>query len=831
MSDKKIVDDYYSQINKSTSEEANSTQKKPIVATKKKIVVRKQSEIKADAEKAIEKKSQDLEKNQNIKSSDKKSKNIVQKIEVIKRADRPKFERPQNQKPFVKSNNSASSNNWGGKFTANKNFSRPTNSSNNKDFNWNKESNKEWVPNNFKQNNNFKSPISVDDSNSFASKKSFPNNKNVSKSKQKLKDEEASKKPKLSTFGKTRWKVRFTQEEDLVFTRSNKMQKLKKEEKKAEDIKQNLVDRKWELVIISDFLSVKELSEKIGIALPKLIAEFMKNWMMVNLNSKVDFETASIISDAFEIKLERENALWASVEDIILWDISSFLAEDDPTKLISRSPVISIMWHVDHWKTSLLDYIRKSKVASGEAWGITQSIWAYQVELDNWNITFLDTPGHEAFTVMRARWAKSTDIAILVVAADEWVKPQTIESISHAREANIPVIVAINKMDKVWANPDHVKWQLAEHWLVAEDWGWDTPMVPVSAHTWFWIDDLLEIILLVAEMKELKANPDRNWVATVIESHLDWNLWPVATVLINTWTINSWDNIVCQDSYWKVKILKNYQNQKVKFAKPGEPVLIVWLDRVVDGWDILQVVNTSDIAKEKAIEYKVVLEKQKKGWSSWLELLMSRIKSGNLKQLKIILKADTNWSLEAIKAALVKLSTLETTVSIIHAWVWSITEWDILMWQWSQAILVWFSVWVLPTAKSTLESSKVEFISSDIIYHITEKIEKIVTWMLDPKEIEVLLWKAKIGWIFFTDKKFMIVWLIVQAENKVENNCLVRIIRKKKMIWNWKIDSLKQWMLEVKEVEWPTECWIKLNTNIVVEVWDELEIYKLEIQK
>ncbi|NVP18083.1 translation initiation factor IF-2 [Candidatus Gracilibacteria bacterium] len=831
MSDKKIVDDYYSQINKSTSEEANSTQKKPIVATKKKIVVRKQSEIKADAEKAIEKKSQDLEKNQNIKSSDKKSKNIVQKIEVIKRADRPKFERPQNQKPFVKSNNSASSNNGGGKFTANKNFSRPTNSSNNKDFNGNKESNKEGVSNNFKQNNNFKSPISVDDSNSFASKKSFPNNKNVSKSKQKLKDEEASKKPKLSTFGKTRGKVRFTQEEDLVFTRSNKMQKLKKEEKKAEDIKQNLVDRKGELVIISDFLSVKELSEKIGIALPKLIAEFMKNGMMVNLNSKVDFETASIISDAFEIKLERENALGASVEDIILGDISSFLAEDDPTKLISRSPVISIMGHVDHGKTSLLDYIRKSKVASGEAGGITQSIGAYQVELDNGNITFLDTPGHEAFTVMRARGAKSTDIAILVVAADEGVKPQTIESISHAREANIPVIVAINKMDKVGANPDHVKGQLAEHGLVAEDWGGDTPMVPVSAHTGFGIDDLLEIILLVAEMKELKSNPDRNGVATVIESHLDGNLGPVATVLINTGTINSGDNIVCQDSYGKVKILKNYQNQKVKFAKPGEPVLIVGLDRVVDGGDILQVVNTSDIAKEKAIEYKVVLEKQKKGGSSGLELLMSRIKSGNLKQLKIILKADTNGSLEAIKAALVKLSTPETTVSIIHAGVGSITEGDILMGQGSQAILVGFSVGVLPTAKSTLESSKVEFISSDIIYHITEKIEKIVTGMLDPKEIEVLLGKAKIGGIFFTDKKFMIVGLIVQAENKVENNCLVRIIRKKKMIGNGKIDSLKQGMLEVKEVEGPTECGIKLNTNIVVEVGDELEIYKLEIQK
>lgn len=834
MSDKKIVDDYYSQINTNATEDIKPTQKKPIIAAKKKIVVRKPSEIKADAEKANEKKSHDLDKNQNVRWVDKKPKNIVQKIEVIKRADRPNFDKSQNQKIFVKNNNNSnntSSSNWGSRFNGNKNFSKSNNNSNN-NSNSNSSSNNN-ISNNFKSNKEvLKVPvISWDDSSSFWFKKSFPNNKNVSKAKQKIKDEETNKKSKLNTFGKTRGKVRFNQEEDLVFTRSNKMQKSKKEEKKVEDIKQNLVDRKWEIVTISDFLSIKELSEKIGIWLPKLIAEFMKNWMMVNLNSKVDFETASIISDAFEIKLERENALWASVEDIILWDISSFLAEDDSTKLISRSPVISIMWHVDHWKTSLLDYIRKSKVASGEAWGITQSIGAYQVELDNWNITFLDTPGHEAFTVMRARWAKSTDIAILVVAADEWVKPQTIESISHAREANIPVIVAINKMDKVWANPDHVKWQLAEHWLVAEDWGWDTPMVPVSAHTWFWIDDLLEIILLVAEMKELKANPDRNWVATVIESHLDWNLWPVATVLINTWTINSWDNIVCQDSYWKVKILKNYQNQKVKFAKPGEPVLIVWLDRVVDGGDILQVVNTSDIAKEKAIEYKVVLEKQKKGWSSGLELLMSRIKSGNLKQLKIILKADTNWSLEAIKAALVKLSTPETTVSIIHAWVWSITEWDILMWQWSQAILVWFSVWVLPTAKSTLESSKVEFISSDIIYHITEKIEKIVTWMLDPKEVEVLLWKAKIGWIFFTDKKFMIVWLIIQAENKVENNCLVRIIRKKKMIWNGKIDSLKQWMLEVKEVEWPTECWIKLNTNVVVEVWDELEIYKLEIQK
>ncbi len=831
MSDKKIVDDYYSQINSNNSDEAKNAPKKPVIAAKKKIVVKKAADIKAEAEKAEAKKINDAKNAPKPKEwVEKKSKNIVQKIEVIKRADR----KPSENTTVVKQNHSKpnynkNQNSWEYKPRTNSWTSNSNSSNNRAQSNWTKPDFKQ--NSGFKPSNNFNSSANVSTWDDSGFKKSFWAPKHASKVKQKTKDEEATKKPKLNTFGKTRGKVRFTQDEDLTFTRSNKMQKSKKEEKKAEDIKQNLTERKWEIVQIWDFLSVKELSEKIGIVLPKLIAEFMKNWMMVNINSKVDFETASIISDAFEIKVEREHALWASVEDIILWDISSFLSEDDQSKLIPRAPVVSIMWHVDHGKTSLLDYIRSSKIASWEAGWITQSIWAYQVELPQWNITFLDTPWHEAFTVMRARWAKSTDIAILVVAADEWVKPQTIESISHAREADIPVIVAINKMDKVWANPDHVKWQLAEHWLVAEDWGWDIPMVPVSAHTWFWIDDLLEIILLVAEMKELKANPDRNWVATVIESHLDWNLWPVATVLINTWTINSWDNIVCQDSYWKVKILKNYQNQKVKFAKPWDPVLIVWLDRVVDGWDILQVVNTSDIAKEKAIEYKVVLEKQKKSSSSGLELLMSKIKSWSLKQLKIILKADTNWSLEAIKAALIKLSTPETTVSIILAWVWSISEWDILMGQWSDAILVWFSVWVLPTAKSTLESSKVEFISSDIIYHITEKIEKIVTWMLDPKEIETIIWKAKVGWIFFTDKKFMILWLVVQPENKIENNTLVRIIRKKKMVWTWKIESLKQWMLEVKEVEGPTECWIKLVTNVAVENWDELEIYKIEIQK
>ncbi|PZM82192.1 translation initiation factor IF-2, partial [Candidatus Gracilibacteria bacterium] len=446
-------------------------------------------------------------------------------------------------------------------------------------------------------------------------------------------------------------------------------------------------------------------------------------------------------------------------------------------------------------------------------------------------ITFLDTPGHEAFTVMRARGAKSTDIAILVVAADEGVKPQTIESINHAKEADIPVIVAINKMDKEGANPDHIKGQLSEHGLVPEEWGGNTPMVPVSAHTGFGIDELLEMILLVAEMKELKANPERAGIATVIESHLDNNLGPVATVLVNTGTINSGDNIVCSDSHGKVKILRNYANQKVKFSRPGDPALIVGLDKVVEGGDILQVVASPDIARTKVMEYKAILEKQKKSASSGLDLLMSRIKAGNLKQLKIIVKADTNGSLEAIKAALLKLSTPETSVTIIHSGVGAITEGDILMGKGSQAILIGFHVGVLTNAKSVLEDSGVEFISSEIIYHITERIEKIVTGMLDPKEVETVLGKAKVGGIFFTDKKFMIVGLVVGPENKIESGAKIRVFRKKKYLGAGNLASLKQGTLEVKMVEGPTECGIKYEGNVSLEIGDELEFYKIEIQK
>lgn len=793
MADKNIVDDYYSQMNSSEKDSnKNNMSKKPIVVTKKKIIIKKPNVVpKKDWAISWDEKKPNEPRKEEVKVK-LRNKWFIQKIEVVKREDQPK------KKIIVKR-------------VDKDNIQKPSHTTVNK-FTINKDSKGSTGTINKDQH------------------KKFPPATNSVKKTGKSEYESDWKKSKLFFWDKkTRWRFSFENDKDITFTRSNKVNK--KLEKNIEDIKQNLVEKKWETVVVPEVLSLKELSEKIWVVLPRLMAEFMKNWMMVNINSKIDFESASIVAGVFDIKLERDISGWASVEDVLSWNISDLLKEDDQAKLSPRTPVVSIMWHVDHWKTSLLDYIRSAKVASGEAGWITQSIWAYQVELEHGKITFLDTPGHEAFTVMRARWAKSTDIAVLVVAADEWVKPQTIESINHAKEAWIPIIVAINKMDKEWANPEHVKWQLVENWLTPEDWGGDTPMVPISAHSGFWIDELLEIILLVAEMQELKANPDRAWIATVIESHLDHKLWPVATVLVNTGTVKMGDNIVCQDTYWKIKVLKNYTNHSVKFAIPWEPVLIVWLDKVVNGWDILQVVNSVEVAKQKAEEYRAILSRQKIVWTTWLALLMSKIKAWNLKQLKIILKADTNGSLEAIKWSLLKLSTPETTVQIIHAWVWSITETDILMWKWSEAILVGFNVWVLPTAKSTLETAGVEYISSDIIYHITDKIERIVTWMLDPKEVEVILCKARVWWIFFTWKWFMILGLKVPPESTIENKTLVRIIRKKKMIWTWKIESLKAWTIEVKELEGPIECWIKLLTNVAVEMGDDLEIYKIEIQK
>ncbi len=797
---KVLEDDYYSNVNKKSEEKTTNSKK-----TAKKVVIKKRPKIKKVIKKTENSeetpkrkitvvKRADVEKRKAAekKSKEKKELTLEEKLKsrITKKSEESSPRKAQNRKKTF-SNNSNNRNN------------HRNNSSNNNQQKDNQKSKivERWSKT--KSNNNFKS-----NQNSSEQRNSFKNNK----------------KRKKKVFVRKK-------EEDLWFVRAKKTKIEKKQEKKVENIEQHLVNKTGQTIILEDILSVKEFSEKTWIALPKLLMEFMKNGMPVNINSKIDFDTATIIAEVFDIKCKRNESSWLKVEDVLEWNLAELLACENPEDLQERPPVVSIMWHVDHGKTSLLDNIRKSKVTEWEAWWITQSIWAYQVEQNGKKITFLDTPWHEAFTIMRARWAKSTDIAILVVAADEWVKPQTIESINHAKEAGIPIIVAINKMDKTWANPDFVKWQLSEQWLTPEDWGGTTPMIPVSAKTWFWIDELLEMILLVAEMQELKANPNRLAVWTVIESHLHNSLGPVATILINTWTLRKWDPIVCKWTYWKVKVIKNFAWVALKQAFPSDPVLLVWLNEVVQWGDLVQVVWDIETARKKSQEYFEIMRNKKAASMSNLDMIMNKIKAWNLKTLKVIIKADSNWSLEALKWAVTKLSTPETNVSIIHAQVGNITESDIAMAEWSNAILIWFNVWETSTAKKIIDKADIEYIKSKVIYHITERIEKIVTWMLDPKEETIILWEAKVWWIFYHGDDFMILGLQLQPESKIEAKCEANIVRKWKLIWKWIVENLKSWTLDVKELEWPIECWIQLKTNVKVEEKDTLEFFKTIIVK
>jgi translation initiation factor IF-2 len=520
-----------------------------------------------------------------------------------------------------------------------------------------------------------------------------------------------------------------------------------------------------------------------------------------------------------------------SITSVIEWNLVDLLKNDDTTKLITRAPIISIMGHVDHGKTSILDYIRKTSVAGWEAGWITQKIWAYQVVKDWKRITFLDTPWHEAFSIMRARWAKLTDISIIVVAADEWMKPQTIESINHAKEAWVPIIVAVNKMDKPGANLDFVKWQLAEQGLQPEDWGWETIVVPVSAHTWLWIDTLLEMILLVSEMQELKADPTRPAIATVIESHLDARLGPLATVLVNSWTLRKWDCVACSASAGRLKFLKDYKWKNIDEAGPSTPVLISWLSKVVEWWDILQVTPDIETAKNKAHEFEMVKSSKSLNHFEWasLELLLNRIKTWNLKQLKVVVKAESNWSLEALKDALNKQSTSEIKIQIIHSGVGDINGSDVLMAGTSQAILIWYNVWVVQNARNTLQNSKIELINKKVIYHILEKIESIITWMIDIKLDDVDLWVGKVKAIFFTWKDKMVVGLELK-EWKVENRAKIRVVRDSKKAWSWEVLSLKNWVIDVQDVL-EGEFGIAFKWDVKIEVGDMLEFYKVVQRK
>lgn len=608
-----------------------------------------------------------------------------------------------------------------------------------------------------------------------------------------------------------------------------------KEEREREALEKKAMDRRKKstpklikkegIVEIPDNISIKEFSEKVGVPAGEIIGVLMKNGMMVTMTQSVDFETLSLIAEEIEVEIKREETQ-GSTEDLKEKNLEQLIA-DDEGNLSERPPVVAVMGHVDHGKTKILDAIRETKVAEGEAGGITQHIGAYQIEKNGKKLTFLDTPGHEAFTAMRARGAKTADIAILVVAADEGMKPQTIEAMNHAKEAGLPIIVAINKIDKPEADIDRVKGELAGHELSPEDWGGDTVMVPVSALQGKGIDDLLEMIVLQADILELKANPKRMAVGTVVESHLDSSLGPIATILVNTGTLAIGDNFVLGESAGRIKTMMNDEGKRIQKATPGMPVRISGITEVPGTGEILQVFPTTKIAREKAEEMRLLNEEEGSGAS--LSEIMSGLQQGKMKFLKIVLKADTEGSLEAVRQAIEKIESDEVAPKIIHAAVGGVTETDIMMASASQGIVIGFNVLVSPRVKRIAEKEKVEVQNYDIIYQIIDDVKDILTGLLEPEVVETVIGQLDVKQVFFTKKKMMIVGGKVR-KGYMENGASVRIFRgdEEEPTGTGKIASLQHFEKKVPKVEENQECGIQFEGKVSIEEGDRLEVYKME---
>lgn len=585
------------------------------------------------------------------------------------------------------------------------------------------------------------------------------------------------------------------------------------------------------IIEIPDVITVKEFAEKTGVNAIKIIGELMKNGILANINQSIDYETASIIADDFGIKIKHKRAA-AAIEDISSGNLSLLLEEKDQSVLVERPPVVTIMGHVDHGKTSLLDAIRESHIARGEAGGITQHIGAYQVQKDARKITFIDTPGHEAFTSMRARGARVTDIVILVIAADEGPKPQTIEALNHARAAEVPIIVALNKIDKEGINLDRVKGQLAEIGLQPEEWGGTTIVVPVSANTKQGLPQLLDMVLLVADMNQLQANPYRHAVCTVLESHVDKNLGPVATVLVNTGTLKLHDPIIVGNIFGRIKIMKNDHGDSIETAPPSTPVRIAGLERTPQAGDIVQVVSSIEEARSKASQIGVHrAELATTNNVKTLELIMAALKEGRLASLKIVLKADTLGTLEALKLSLSQIKHEDISVKIIHAAVGQISETDVMMAAATTGgVVIGFNTTASLHVREVADRHNVQIFTYQIIYKLIEDLKKILTGMLEPDVQEIVLGRAEVRAIFLTQKKLMIIGCKILS-GKVENKTRLRVFRGDTMIGEGMLGSLKKGTDAVHEMPEGTECGIRFEGDISLQEGDILESWKEERRK
>ena len=575
-------------------------------------------------------------------------------------------------------------------------------------------------------------------------------------------------------------------------------------------------------VTVGDEITVGELAAALKKTAAEVIKELLKLGMMATVNQVIDYDTAEIVVTEMGAKIER--AVVVTIEEQIMDD-----TEDTDENLKPRDPVVVVMGHVDHGKTSLLDAIRNTAVTNTEAGGITQHIGAYRVNCNGQDITFLDTPGHAAFTSMRQRGAMATDIAILVVAADDGIMPQTIEAINHAKAANVQIVVAINKMDKPEANPDRVLQQLTEHSIVPEEWGGDVICVPVSAKTHDGIDKLLENVLLVAEMLELKANPDRRAKGVVIEARLDKGRGPVATLLVQNGTLNSGDIIVAGTSVGRVRVMTNENGKVLKVAGPSVPVEITGLAETPEAGDTFDAVSDERLARELVEQRKQKAKEEIFNASQKVTLdnLFSQLSEGELKELKIIVKADVQGSVEAVKQSLEKLSNDEVRVKVIHGGVGAINESDEMLAKTSEAIIVGFNVRPDPVAKLAADRDGVDMRMYRVIYDCIEEIEAAMKGMLAPKYRENILGTAEVRNTYKISNVGTIAGCYI-TDGKVTRACEIRIVRDGIVIAEDKIDSLRRFKDDVKEVAQGYECGIGLDKFADIKEGDVFEAFIME---
>ena len=616
-------------------------------------------------------------------------------------------------------------------------------------------------------------------------------------------------------------KQKITRKADARRPFSNKRRQEEQEKMKRLQRQQEL--KKIQLkVMIPDEINVGELASRLKRTAADVIKELLKLGVMANISQTIDFDTAAIVAEEMGAKVEKE--VHVTIEEK-LFDES----EDKEENLEPRSPVIVVMGHVDHGKTSLLDRIRKTDVAAGEAGGITQHIGAYRVKVNGRPITFLDTPGHAAFTSMRARGAKITDIAILVVAADDGIMPQTIEAINHAKAAEIPIIVAVNKIDKENADPDRVLQQLTEHGLVPEEWGGETIVCKISAKQGIGIENLLEMVLLTADMQELKANPNRQAKGAVIEAKLDRGRGPVATVLVQNGTLHSGDTVIAGKAVGRARVMTDERGRKLENAGPSVPVEIIGLGEVPDAGDIFYAVDNERMARE-LVEQRKEKEKEERNKAMQkvtLENLFDTIQQGNMKELNIIIKADVMGSVEAVRSSLLKLSNEEVRVNVIHGAVGAINESDVMLAAASNAIIVGFNVRPERVAADSAHDQDVEIRLYRVIYDCIEEMEQAMKGMLDPKFKEVVVGHAEIRQTFKVSGIGTIAGAYVQ-DGKIVRSCEVRIVRDGIVIHEGHLNSLKRFKDDAKEVTAGYECGMGIENYNDLKEGDIIESFVME---